>query len=326
MTSPLFVPPVLPIQSLPLVRLFFEVRVLDDLALPAYAGSMLRGVFGHSLRKLSCMTRMKTCENCPLLSTCPYSQIFETSVASAPSAGGQTNNTKPYVIEPPGGAERRLLSGATFTFAMVLFGQTVQQLPLIILAWERALQQGLGKHNRRCQLVCVHLGNPHAPVFQSGGPIGPLSQLPRVNTVHWLQRRQIVLKLLSPLRLQQQGKRVGSRELTPRILLMTLARRYKLLADICLDKPVELDFRHIGEVADSLALSGRLRWFDWERFSNRQQQSMTLGGLTGELSLSGELEPLASLLEIGQWLHIGKETTFGLGQYQLQADWSDTAE
>jgi hypothetical protein len=326
MTSPLFAPSVLPIQPFPLVRLFFEVRVLDDLALPAYAGSMLRGVFGHSLRTLSCMTRMKTCDNCPLLSTCPYSQIFETAIASGQPASGQTKATKPYVIEPPDGAERRLLSGATFEFAMVLFGQTIQQLPLIILAWERALLQGLGKHRRRCQLVSVHLGNQDAPLFQSGGLIRQLPELPAANTVHWPQRSQIVLKLLSPLRLQQKGKLVGSRELTPHILLMTLARRYKLLADVCLSNPVELDFRHIGEIADSLALTKRLRWFDWERFSNRQQQSMTLGGLTGELAITGELEPLALLLEVGQWLHIGKETTFGLGQYRLQADWSDSAE
>ena len=44
---------------------------------------------------------------------------------------------------------------------------------------------------------------------------------------------------------------------------------------------------------------------------------MTLGGALGSWTLSGELEPLLPWLQLGQWLHIGKNATMGLGQYRL---------
>ena len=60
-----------------------------------------------------------------------------------------------------------------------------------------------------------------------------------------------------------------------------------------------------------------LRWYDWQRYSNRQQQSMHLGGAIGDWHL-GDLAPEhARALHIGQWLHLGKNTTFGLGRYTL---------
>ncbi|MCS6945109.1 MAG: hypothetical protein RMK97_06815, partial [Sutterellaceae bacterium] len=57
-------------------RLTFQLR--DELRLPVYAGSLLRGQFGAALRRTACITKAKTCEGCPLLRTCPYPAIFET--------------------------------------------------------------------------------------------------------------------------------------------------------------------------------------------------------------------------------------------------------
>ena len=72
----------------------------------------------------------------------------------------------------------------------------------------------------------------------------------------------------------------------------------------------------------SLNLSVRaegLRWFDWGRYSQRQQQEMQLGGLLGSVHLQGDLAPFAQLLHLGQWLHVGKNASFGLGGYRRQA-------
>lgn len=60
-----------------------------------------------------------------------------------------------------------------------------------------------------------------------------------------------------------------------------------------------------------------LRWFDWGRYSQRQQQEMQLGGLLGSVQLQGNLAPFAELLHQGQWLHVGKNAS--LGGYRLTA-------
>jgi hypothetical protein len=62
--------------SFPVARYRFEFQVRQAIRLPDYAGSMLRGAFGHALRQLACMTRQKDCAGCPLIGSCPYPMIF----------------------------------------------------------------------------------------------------------------------------------------------------------------------------------------------------------------------------------------------------------
>lgn len=60
-------------QSFPAARYRFGWRITRALRLPDYAGSMLRGAFGHALRKVACLTKQKACDGRPLLGACAYS-------------------------------------------------------------------------------------------------------------------------------------------------------------------------------------------------------------------------------------------------------------
>lgn len=304
-------------MNLPVARYRFRVHVLDALRLPDYAGSLLRGAFGHALRRIACMTRLNDCNQCPLQGTCPYPLIFE-----APAPGERhslllTRAPNPYVIEPPAPGARLLESGEGFEFAMVLIGQALAQLPLVVLAWESALAEGLGKARSRCQLLDVHCEDDPEPVYRAGHPQvrGHRPQpLPPPAAA-----RHLRLQLLTPLRLQKDGQCVGRRELDARTLLVALARRVQALHDLHQPGQPRIDFAALAERAARIELQGELRWFDWTRYSNRQQREMTLGGLLGEVQLSGELDELLPLLHLGQWLHLGKNATFGLGHYRIRA-------
>jgi CRISPR/Cas system endoribonuclease Cas6 (RAMP superfamily) len=44
---------------------------------------------------------------------------------------------------------------------------------------------------------------------------------------------------------------------------------------------------------------------------------MKLGGIIGEVVYEGDLTNFVPLLKIGELTHIGKNTTFGLGKYEV---------
>jgi len=61
-----------------------------------------------------------------------------------------------------------------------------------------------------------------------------------------------------------------------------------------------------------------LRWYDWERYSSRQETRMRLGGLVGEVEFEGELAEFLPYLFLGELIHLGKGTSFGLGRYGVE--------
>ncbi|SFD09814.1 Uncharacterized conserved protein [Microbulbifer thermotolerans] len=301
--------------GLPLCRYRLQVRAEDALQLPPYAGSMLRGAFGHALRRLACMTKRRDCNGCPLQDTCPYAQLFEAPPVSGHSLQKFSRMPNPYVIEPPLGL-RTVEAGRTFDFHLVLIGRALHQLPLVVLAWERALARGLGVARKRCRLLAVYPEGETEPIYRPGEE--SLRRHPPVKP-RAVAASSVELEFLTPLRLQNNGRPLGAEALSPRALLMALARRHQLLCDSNLQQPPQTDFPALARAAETIDMHSQLRWYDWKRYSNRQQRKMALGGLVGRIRLSGDLAPFSQLLALGQWLHLGKNATFGLGHYRLSA-------
>ncbi|NIA10440.1 MAG: CRISPR system precrRNA processing endoribonuclease RAMP protein Cas6, partial [Nitrospiraceae bacterium] len=60
-----------------------------------------------------------------------------------------------------------------------------------------------------------------------------------------------------------------------------------------------------------------LYWHDWERWSNRQGTRMKLGGFMGEVTYKGDLRPFWPYIRLGEYVHVGKGSSFGLGRYRI---------
>lgn len=300
------------------VRLEFRAIVQSPLDLPPYAGSMLRGAFGHALLTLAPLPHTDG-KPCRLQETCPYCQVF----CPAPIEHSLQKFSRmplPFVIEPPAGGVR-LKTGSRLDFSLVLIGKGLKHLPIVILAFRHALKSGLGHQRAGCQLVAVYFEGDHEnSVWVDTRPgdirVPDTLPLPDIKTPGMSFGARV--RLLTPLRLQAQGSLVRNiNHLYARTFLVTLARRYQLLADIHLGTQApQLDFGMLAEKAEAIQLKPHeLRWFDWGRYSQRQHREMKLGGLLGEFSLLGRLDCFSELLHTGQWLHLGKNTSFGLGRY-----------
>ncbi|MCM8786423.1 MAG: CRISPR system precrRNA processing endoribonuclease RAMP protein Cas6, partial [Candidatus Omnitrophica bacterium] len=83
------------------------------------------------------------------------------------------------------------------------------------------------------------------------------------------------------------------------------------------DKIVE-NFTQLLEKANSVyTIHSKLTWHDWQRFSLRQKTFMKLGGFTGTITYKGNLKDFLPFIKIGEIIHIGKNTSFGLGKYLI---------
>jgi hypothetical protein len=125
------------------------------------------------------------------------------------------------------------------------------------------------------------------------------------------------LRFSTPTRIRVNGDLQS--ELSFELLVRNLLRRVSALSAVHGRGPMELDYRGlIGRAASVETRSSRLTWWDLDRYSNRQQTKMKLGGFIGEVEYEGEaIEEFLPLLAAGEILSIGTGTSFGLGKYEI---------
>lgn len=311
-------------HSFPLARYRFKFTVAESLRLPEYAGSTLRGAFGHALMQLSGISKQDIQSRTSLFLQSPYAHVFDPQqvMRSESSLHGLQQLPVPYVIEAPLTGEATYLPGDTLSFDLVLTGKALAHLAIIVLAWRRAFLRGIGAGDGKAELLLVEQVQPDNrteiifdadnPVIRAHNGVVTVPDFPGPCDVH--------LHLQTPLRLQQRGKILGPRDMVTSVFLRHLIRRVTIQAQHQNAYVWSLDvIRNLNLLAEQVMGERNLVWKNWSRYSSRQKQTMELGGVTGNLYLRAVPAELLPFIYLGQWLHVGKETSFGLGKYQ----WSD---
>ena len=202
-------------------------------------------------------------------------------------------------------------------------GRARAHLPLVTFALQRALRRGLGPSDKRGhaeleELAWIGPGVTEPLTLWTPGDEAIAPHATSLVLPDALPAREVSLEFVTPLRLQQQGRPLRAQELSPRKLVADLLRRVSLTAEFHAGVPSAVpNAVALVQHAEALWDERDLRWQDWSRYSSRQKQEMTLGGLVGRWTLRGELGPLLPWLWLGQWLHVGKNATMGLGRYTL---------
>ncbi len=304
---------------LPLAVYRLEFIAQDSVHLPAYAGSAWRGIFGHALKRLVCVTREPSCPPCLLYRSCIYPYVFETP--PDPDVGKLRKYPAaphPYVLRPgPGGAHP---AGATITVDVVLLGHGNRHLPYVIHAFDQAARRGIGQRNERLALKQVlqqTASGAWRAIYQPGQTLQPLSpELPEQPACP----ARLSLQLETPLRIRRAEKLMGPDAFQFGALFSNLLRRVSLLSTFHTDAPLQVDFAALSRTSWTIQhRAARLRWHEWVRYSSRQDALLQMGGLAGEIELDGaDLEPFWPYLWLGQWTHAGKGAVMGLGRYRIE--------
>jgi len=302
-------------------RFRFAITLCDRARLPEYKGGTLRGAFGHVFKKIVCSARQPTCEKCILMGTCPYTYIFETPRPDdARMMRLYPQIPRPFVLEPPATKSREFQPGDKLEFGLVLIGKATSYLPYFIFTFEQLGEIGIGSDRAKFQLTGVTellpAGEERAVYSTDERKVAPAATFSPADLTKSRNGDDAALLLQTPLRLQVGGRIARSLEFRP--LVSTLLRRVSALSCFHCGHELDLDFRRLVESADSIQVrEDRTTWHDWDRFSGRQKRRMNLGGLVGSVTFSGPLDEYWPLLEIGEVVHAGKATPFGLGKFRM---------
>lgn len=318
-------------SALPLSFGRFTIALAPEapLPLPPYAGSMFRGAFGHALKRVVCATRTYECAPCPLRDRCVYPYVFETPPPPATRVMRKyTAAPHPFVLIPPAGG-RTLAPGEECAVGLTLFGRALTWLPHFIFTFERMGRIGFGARRvtaavvradgwldgRPCRIYSAE--DRTLAATEACTQTARLPGRPLVNASDDRTKERIGVEFLTPVRLKYKERLATSLEF--HLLVRALVRRIAHLSYFhCGGDPSGVAFREWIDLASSVrTVSSTLTWYDWTRYSQRQQDTMQLGGLVGRVVFEGPVGPFLPWLRVGEMTHVGKTTSFGLGHYRL---------
>lgn len=303
------------------VKLDFVIKALDPFVLPPYKGATLRGGFGVAFRRVVCVAGKKDCIGCLLRSKCVYSYVFETPPGLDTEIMRKYEAAPhPFVIEPPFEQKRIYRPGEELLFGLVLIGKAIDYLPYFIYTFNELGKTGIGKGRGRFELTAVVMDGK--TVYDSTG-----ETLSHVNTMEvsingeenpHQNAGQLKLSFLTPTRIIYNGRL--SLDLEFHMFMRNLLRRLSLIYYFHSNgAPSIFDFKGLIEKAGEVRVVRRdLQWYDWERYSGRQERKISMGGFVGEIVFEGNLSLFMPFVMAGEILHVGKGTGFGLGRYEVE--------
>jgi hypothetical protein len=319
-----------PIQSLRFAKFSLLLEATENLHLPEYKGSTFRGGFGNALKKALCMTKTFDCPPCLLQQNCQYISIFEPrvnkTVADLLRIGRDAPH--PFVLEPPLSEQREFKKGERFIAGLVLIGKAIDLLPSMIYAFS-LFGERVGLGTARGKFVLRQVSDSEgSKVYEDRSQqvkdffriftFQQFSDIPHMSPT-------FALNFVTPTRIMTSYA-TRSRHLV-RVretndfwtLIETLYHRLVTLSSLyCGSGILDYSQHRLPLKPTTVSLvDSTIRWQDWERISSRQNTLMKLGGFVGKATFAGKLDEFLPLLRLGEHLHVGKNTSFGLGQYEL---------
>ena len=303
-------------------RFQFTIVPDDIIVLPLYKGSTFRGAFGHAFKRVICAIKQSDCSECLLKNKCIYSYVFETPPPPDTEMMRKYKTAPhPFVIEPP--LEKRIgyNPGDEIKFGLTLIGKALDYLPYFIYAFTEMGKIGIGRGKGKFKLKDVSVdGNI---IYDSEGKtiktVGPKEiHLSFLSESSSPDPELLTLNFLTPTRIVYNTSL--TLDLDFHMLIRQLLRRLSLIYYFhCDGDPSAWDFKGIIEKAEAVRVITReLKWYDWERYSARQDTRMKMGGFVGKIIFEGDIVPFISLIKAGEVLHVGKGTSFGLGMYEVK--------
>ncbi|WP_116644779.1 CRISPR system precrRNA processing endoribonuclease RAMP protein Cas6 [Salinivibrio sp. HTSP] len=284
-------------ETFSLLKLNITIQLQEDSVLPAFKGSMLHGWFGHALKRAD-------------------------EHAFFVCYGNHDNQQpKPYIICPNEDHKTHWRKGELYHFDITLFGHATQLVDALFKALKYGESLGMGPQRTPFRVLSV----------ASMTPTGLRSGVVPLSLADWLAvapvsqfdtaEKELAITCLTPTRLKRNGKVCHQSLPDLGEWVQQILRRLVLLSRFWVNDDQRL-FDALYQNQPRIGphqVSSDCYFEDWQRFSHKNKEFLPFGGLKGQVSFCGDIAHVIPLLTLGQALHIGGKTTFGLGKYQLIA-------
>jgi len=312
-------------MKIPYIKTEFVIEPIDELHLPYFKGSTFRGVFGNAFKKVVCALKMQECENCLLKSNCIYAYIFETPpIVQTPILNMDKYKAvpHPFILEPPLHNGRLYKKGEEIKFYLIIIGRAINYFPYFVYTFERCGELGMGKGRGKFILKRVQDDSGILYDHNSKSIKCPTKNILEINEHIELKEdtqsiESITINILTPIRIKHERKLISI--LNFHVLIKSLMLRLNLLHYFhCEERELTWSHKDIIEKAKKVTIKeSKIKWFDWSRYSSRQDTKMKLGGIMGRITYEGNIKPYMEILKAGEMFHVGKNTSFGLGKYEI---------
>ncbi|MHB2148279.1 CRISPR system precrRNA processing endoribonuclease RAMP protein Cas6 [Calditrichota bacterium LG25] len=291
----------------------FALKAESNFFLPAFKGATFRGKFGNVLKKVICFNLRIDCDHCSFTNRCPYIYLFMTRYSN----GEET--LKPFVIKPPLDQKQFFLKDDKFYLQLTLIGKAIEYFPYFVYCFLQMGKEGIGNPAGKFKLE--HIWNfdqagERKLIYESEEKILN-NEIERISLSEIQNeiKPQLTLNFLTPTQIKQNGKVLHT--INFEILLKAIFRRYKrlnYLHDNGQKIFIEVDWDEIKKIE---VLNEVVKNYCFWRYSNKQKKLIPVQGIIGKIVLRGNLTTYYRWLKIGEYLHVGKGATFGLGWYRV---------
>lgn len=281
-----------------------------DGQLPPYLGSTVRGLLGHSLRKMVCPTPKVKCFTCELAATCDYANYF----VSPKNAAGSVN---PFVLHVRTKGKTTWQKGDICEFDITLLGDTARSgVMLMTQAIQQIENLGWGAARIPFQLIKIADATTNRIIWCENHLWLKNVQL---HDLHCEEKSTsfVFLHFPAPLRLQKSKKLLTAPSFED--IIRAITRRVSLISHAYAGYKLDWDNEAMLSEARKVSVINS----DWEqttfkRYSmNQKNNTLEVDTITGWVCYEGDITPFTPILEAGRLLHIGRNPTHGFGYYTI---------
>ncbi len=302
--------------NIPYVKLHFSLEMLEDTVLPASKASALRGGMGQMLLQQYCV-RDRDCEKCPFQKDCVVWDTFYSRLEQTPDyvTGKESIG---YLIECNDKATD-FSEGESLEFRLTLFGSSIVFFSMYLQAFAYLGMAGLGKYRSKFRVAEVRNTAGECLVQNNEVDMGKYRIQSLENYVANRKRRLLSqtggyrMRFRSPLSMKYQNAYLDSFAAEP--LVLGAVRRVQMLD------------AYVGKKSDSpvfeqfpVITKQRVRQEATQRYSSTQESRIRLPGIIGSVEFESMPEDCLEYLIAGELTHIGKNTSFGFGEYRIQRE------